>query len=75
MAKQFNTAGPQQPDIHYTLPPLSRIDLPQVLELIGARCCFTLHAPRQTGKTSCLLALAEHPNREGCYSALPTSIN
>jgi hypothetical protein len=75
MAKQFNRAGPQQPDIHYALQPLSRIDLPQVLKLIGARCCFTLHAPRQTGKTSCLLALAEHLNREGRYRALPTSTN
>ena len=30
----FNTEGPVRPDIHYTLPPLSRWDLAEVLELI-----------------------------------------
>jgi hypothetical protein len=31
---------------------------------------FVIHAPRQTGKTTCLLALAEHLNREGRYRAV-----
>jgi hypothetical protein len=35
--KFFNTAGPQQPDIHYTLPPLERLDLEEVLDLIDSR--------------------------------------
>lgn len=29
-----------------------------------------LHAPRQTGKTSCLLALRDHLNAEARYAAL-----
>lgn len=29
-----------------------------------------MHVPRQTGKTTCMLALMEHLNREGRYKAL-----
>jgi hypothetical protein len=74
MAKFFNTAGPQQPDINYTLPPLARWNLSEILSLIDQRRYFILHAPRQTGKTTCLLTLAEHLNREGRYRALYTNI-
>ena len=55
----FNTAGPIQPDINYCIPPLERLDLDDVLELIRTRKYFVLHAPRQTGKTSALLALRD----------------
>ena len=55
--KFFNTAGPIQPDIHYNIDPLTRIDLEELESLIYQRKYFVLHAPRQTGKTSCLLAL------------------
>ena len=52
MEKQFNTAGPNQPDIHYTLTPSDRINWPELSGLIDARKYFILHAPRQTGKTN-----------------------
>ena len=55
----FNTAGPIQPDINYCVPPLERLDLDDVLGLIRTRKYFVLHAPRQTGKTSALLALRD----------------
>ena len=55
----FNTAGPIQPDINYCIPPLERLALDDVLGLIRARRYFVLHAPRQTGKTSALLALRD----------------
>ena len=32
--------------------------------LIAQQKYFLLHAPRQTGKTTCLLALADYLNRE-----------
>ncbi len=35
---------------------------------------FTIWAPRQTGKTTCLLALADRLNREGRYRALYANI-
>lgn len=70
----FNTAGPVDAIRHYTLPPLSRIDLDDVLLLIEQQKYFVLHAPRQTGKTSVLLALMERLNREGRYSCLYVNI-
>ena len=57
--RRFNTAGPVNPDDHYLIPPLDRIDLPAVLDLIRSKAYFVLHAPRQTGKTSALLALRD----------------
>ena len=58
----FNTEGPVRADKHYTLPPLDRIDLDQVLALIGLEKYFVFHAPRQTGKTTTLLALRDRLN-------------
>ena len=70
----FTTEGPVRPDDHYTLPPLSRWDLDEILSLIDRKKYFLLHAPRQTGKTSCLLALMEHLNREGRYRTVYANI-
>ncbi len=47
------------PARHYSIPPLSRISYEEVLGLIEDARYFVLHAPRQTGKTSTLLALAD----------------
>jgi hypothetical protein len=66
----FNTAGPIKCEIHYCLPPLERFSLNEVLALIDQQKYFVLHAPRQTGKTSSLLALMEYLNREGKYRCL-----
>ena len=44
---------------HYHVPPLERIDLDEVLGLVRDKKYFVLHAPRQTGKTSALLALRD----------------
>ena len=66
----FNTEGPVRSDLHYCLPPLHRWNLDDVLTLIERQKYFLLHAPRQTGKTTCLLALMEHLNREGRYRAV-----
>ena len=53
----FNTEGPVRPDNHYAVPPLGRVDTEELLDLIRAKRYCVLHAPRQTGKTSALLAL------------------
>ena len=56
----FDTEGPVVAADHYHIPPLGRIDLDDVLGLVrGGKKCFVLHAPRQTGKTSALLALRD----------------
>lgn len=62
--KFFNTAGPINPDIHYNINPLHRIELEEIEMLIRQQKYFVLHAPRQTGKTSCLLALRNHLNAQ-----------
>lgn len=66
----FNTAGPVNCEDHYCLPPLKRFDLEELLSLIDQKKYFVLHAPRQTGKTSCLLALMEYLNEAGKYTCL-----
>ena len=72
--KFFNTAGPIQPDIHYNVEPLSRMDLEEVEQLIYQRKYFVLHAPRQTGKTSCLLALRDYLNARGEFIAVYANV-
>lgn len=74
MERFFNTAGPQKSDIHYTIDPLSRFDLDEVLMLIRQQKYFVLHAPRQTGKTSCMLALRDLLNQQGDYIAVYTNV-
>ena len=63
--RSFNTAGPVNQIDHYLIAPLSRIDQDEVLGLVRDKKYFVLHAPRQTGKTSALLALAEVLNGRG----------
>ena len=63
--RKFNTAGPVVAADHYCIPPLERIDLDAVLGLIRDKKYFVLHAPRQTGKTSALLALRDLLNSGG----------
>ncbi|MEP7340870.1 MAG: ATP-binding protein [Acidobacteriota bacterium] len=72
--KFFNTAGPIKPDIHYCLPPLERMNKEELLSLIAAEKYFVLHAPRQTGKTTCLLALVDELNSSGQYRAVYTNV-
>lgn len=64
----FNTAGPCIPDEHYMLPPERRLG--RVLELIDDHKYLTLHAGRQTGKTTSLIWLQDHLNRTGRWRAL-----
>ena len=65
----FNTAGPVRADLHYLIPPLERWDLDEILMLIRQQKYFILHAPRQSGKTSVLLALRDLLN-EGAAGEL-----
>ena len=69
----FNTAGPVNPADHYCIPPLERFDLDEVLALVRMKKYFVLHAPRQTGKTSALLALRDLLNAQG-YACVYTTV-
>ncbi|NJM45066.1 MAG: ATP-binding protein [Alkalinema sp. RU_4_3] len=67
----FNTAGPCKPDIHYLLPSQQR--LPEIAKLITQQGYFIIHAPRQTGKTTAMLTLAQELTASGTYTALMVS--
>ena len=55
----FNTSGPVVPADHYCIPPLGRVNRDELCTLVRNKRYFVLHAPRQTGKTSVLLALRD----------------
>ena len=74
MERFFNTAGPQKVDLNYTIDPLSRFNLDEILSLIYQQRYFVLHAPRQTGKTSCMLALRDYLNEHGEYIAVYANV-
>lgn len=62
----FNTSGPVVAADHYLVPPLDRLDIDEFRGLVRDKRYFVLHAPRQSGKTSVLLAAREMLDREGC---------
>ncbi len=70
----FCTEGPIRPERHYHVPPLQRIDLDAVRRLIGQWRYFVLHAPRQTGKTTALLALRDTLNAGGEYRCVYVNV-
>gem|GEM_PF-4968165 len=60
---------PSTPD-HYCIDPMQRLDWEEVQQLIATKKFFVLHAPRQTGKTSTLLAMMDVLNHSGEYTVL-----
>ncbi|GCL43930.1 ATP-binding protein [Dolichospermum planctonicum] len=71
MTRWFNIAGPCNPKKNYTISTTSR--LPDLLMLIAQESYFVLHAPRQTGKTTAMLALAKQLTDTGNYAAVMVS--
>src|SRR6056297_3291418 len=74
MEKFFNTAGPIIREDNYCIDPLIRINKDEIMTLIAKKRYFILHAPRQTGKTSSLLALQDFINKEGQYKCLYVNV-
>ena len=74
MERFFNTAGPQILADNYSIDPLKRFGLDEILSLIRQKRYFVLHAPRQTGKTSCMLALRDYLNEHGEYLAVYANV-
>src|SRR3989338_3879935 len=68
----FNTAGPIFPQDHYYVP--HRLNEKSIRQLIEQKKYFVMHAPRQSGKTTAILALTEQINQEGDYLALYVNI-
>ncbi|MDR0870812.1 MAG: PD-(D/E)XK nuclease domain-containing protein [Planctomycetaceae bacterium] len=67
----FNTTGPCNPDDHYMLPPAERLQGAQLHRYVRDELYWSLHAPRQTGKTTFLQSWAKEINAGGkavaCY--------
>ena len=59
---------------HYRIPPLDRVDLASLRQLIADRQYFVMRAPRQTGKTSALLALQDLLNHEGDFRCVYVNV-
>lgn len=74
MEKIFNNAGPSVAGLHYMIDPLERINAQEIEALIDQQRYFVLHAPRQTGKTTSLLALAKRLNLQDRYRACYANI-
>ncbi|MCC3466097.1 MAG: ATP-binding protein [Microcoleus sp. PH2017_06_SFM_O_A] len=72
MPRWFNTAGPCRDNIHYMLPATRR--LPNLERLIAQQSYFVIHAPRQIGKTTAMLALAKQLTDSGQYTAIVVSV-
>jgi len=70
--RYFNTTGPCDPALHYMLPASTR--LPRARQLIDQGRYFVVHAPRQTGKTTTVTALAREVTAAGGHAALRVSI-
>ena len=70
----FNTTGPVVEADHYQIPPLDRVNLAELRRLIAEKRYFVLHAPRQTGKTSALLALQDLLNGEGDHRCVYVNV-
>ena len=70
----FNTAGPVKATKHYHIPLIDRMDWDDIKRLIDDERYFILHAPRQTGKTSTLLAIMAALNQTGEYRAVYANI-
>ena len=68
--RHFNTTGPVHPKQHYCIDPMTRLDWEEVHHLIDTQKFFVLHAPRQTGKTTTLLAMMDVLNQAGEYTTL-----
>ncbi len=73
MKRYFNTTGYCRPDKHYMVSPIRGIKN-DIYDLIENEQYFLIHAPRQTGKTTLLHALARQINSEDKYICIPFSI-
>ncbi len=72
MPKKFNTTGVCIPEKHYMVDISGKLS--EIMKLIDDAAYFTLHLPRQYGKTTTLDRLAEQLNQGDTYLALSLSL-
>jgi hypothetical protein len=69
-SKFFNNSGPVNQTDHFCVPPLKRLDSNKVWQLILQKKYFLIRGPKQSGKTSYLLALSKLLNQKGYAKCL-----
>ncbi len=69
-SKFFNNSGPVNSRDHFCVPPIRRLDARKIWQLILQKKYFLIRGPKQCGKTSFLLSLAEMINRDGKVKCL-----
>jgi len=69
--KKFNVAGPCVPEKHYMVAAVPRLE--EARTHIEDHSYFVVHAPRQSGKTTTLMALAREMTAEGRMAVLHLS--
>ena len=72
--RRFNRSGPVMVADHYRIPPLDRVDLAEIRQLIADKQYLVVHVPRQTGKTTVLLALQDLLATEGDYRCVYVNV-
>ena len=70
----FNITGPCNPTDHYMLPATARLASFAIDRMLAQKAYFILHAPRQTGKTTAMLALARQLTAAGSYISVLVSM-
>ncbi|MDR3230901.1 MAG: hypothetical protein LBT65_05635 [Synergistaceae bacterium] len=65
MSRYFNITGPNREQENFSLDPLKRIDYNAIEGMIARGRYFTVCSPKQSGKTTLLLALQKKINDEG----------
>ena len=73
MKRFFNVTGLCNPNDHFMVDPLRGLD-ETILSLIANKYYFTIHAPRQTGKTTLLRSLSKQLNMSQKYVAVHFSL-
>jgi hypothetical protein len=73
MKRFFNTTGLCNVEDHYMVDPFRNM-FDNILNLVNSKQYFLIHAPRQTGKTTFLHALAHRLNKEGNYVSVVCSL-
>jgi hypothetical protein len=73
MKRFFNVTGLCNPTDHFMVDPLRGLNK-TIMDLIENKYYFTIHAPRQTGKTTLLRALMNQINAEGTRICLYFSV-
>ena len=73
MKRFFNVTGLCNPLDHFMVDPLRGLNK-MILELIDNKYYFTIHAPRQTGKTTLLRSLSHELNLSQKYVAVHFSL-